>query len=173
MFEIYARFPVLLWPVGPVILVWTIWSLYRILHNNQRWPRINGIVREIQLDRTLMRGWGHMYMYVPQIKVTYNVNNHDYHACFQWDAGINFDYAKELLAGFHPQGVISLLYAPFDPSIVRLRFGKLCNEIWYKYIALGSVGLLLTILTFLAFIGNLWISSPVRTIVVTATPLLP
>lgn len=173
MFDIYARFPVLLWPVGPVILVWTLWSLNRILHNNQKWPRVNGIVRDITLDRAVMRGVGHMYLYMPQIKVTYNVHNREYRASFQWDAGINFDYAKEVLSDFHPQGVTSLQYAPFDPSIVRLRFGKLCNEIWVKYILVGSLGLLLSILSLLSIVSNLLISSPVRTIVVTATPLLP
>lgn len=173
MFDIYARIPVILWPIGPLLLVWTIWSLNRILRNTQRWPRVNGIVREIKLDRALMRGWGHMYLYMPQIKVTYNVNNREYRASFQWDAGINFEYAKELLSDFHPQGVTSLQYAPFDPSIVRLRFGKLCNEIWFRHIAIGSAGALLTILTLLSIASNLLISSPVRTIVVTATPILP
>jgi len=171
MFDIYVRFPVLLWPVGPVILVWALWAFNRILRLSKNWPRVNGVVQEINMDTPLMRGVGRVYL--PRIKVAYSVNSHNYTASFQWDAGINADYAKELIADFRLQGLTSLQYAPFDPSITRLRFGSLCNEAWVKYVLIGGLGLLLSTLTTLSIVGNLLISSPVRTIVVTATPLMP
>lgn len=153
MFEIYTRFPVYLWPIGPALLIWALLNFRRILSNERKWPRLTAVVDSCQLDRYYARGWGTFYW--PKVKIHYFAAGRNYTATFQWDAGINDVYALETLSQFPKNGVISIQYAPYDPSIVRTRSGKLNNEAWTKYIAIGSVGALLSILTLLAVIGNL------------------
>lgn len=139
--------------MGPAILVWALLSFRRITNTEERWPRSSGTVTCRELERYRARGVGDLYW--PKIEVRYYVNEKEYKATFQWDAGYNFHYARETLDHFLDQGVIGIQYAPYDPRIVRIRQGKINNETWQRYVGFGSVGLVLSILSLLAIAGNL------------------
>ena len=153
MFDIFTRYPILLWPVGPALLIWAVLSFRRINIGHQNWPRTTAVITCKEMEKHHARLYGVMYQ--PSIAIRYTVQGREYTATFHWDDDIHYEKAKETIATYRDQGVIGIQYAPFNPAVVRIRPGKLNNEAFMKYLVWGGVGVALSILTSLAAIGNL------------------